>query len=749
MTSTELLTLTVDEKELTQKTVLRDVAGEVAALEANLDRLGDVAGAGKSDAVLQSCMLLSDLLPGHLTPQILTGLDVENSDILKFISDYYEPVLHMIFRHVSDWVGNYKISKAVERLVVVDGGTWRVLRVNLQTLENSLSYVEFPSKQADYILDLLKKVLKSQLLASATVRGMVGCGGAEAEDVEAAVQVIVSIAARVANKTKGKKVTFFLEKYPTVLYCHVATVVGVIKEIQVKTGKKFQTESFYLLIKKLLVCYGKHRSLNILLSAFEEAKLWPLVKNLVRGLNNTALEKFTWALLNRCKTPVDVWCYLGNLVLESEQLRFLLTVKWTVLSYHDSLAYPNLIPNLVGYLGLASGDLVIDLLDSLLTVWGSRSAIYGTVVPQRLFLCQLVVRCASRVTVAVAANSKQQHLRQHLLDGVSAHLDCNKEEVRALGMATAEIMVPIVLGPVVSHLNFDYTVFSEETLKLVEQLRGTEKLEEPLELPVDPTSVEAPVMETMELEELDSDDDLLPYAVPEEAPPCAKRPRFLRDLATGLADRTETERHEACKAAAGALIRAQLEHDDAQMAIELLDLLTDLGMEPEAVEAVCACPAVCARHLVSSLEQHRSISSHLQTLNILDMAAVRLHQEGRFLSLADSFFFPLVQRHNIEDPIFLTKLLSTLMRMLIMAKNSLSRKKMQEDMYECAVAFWGHHEAGVRLAALNVLVGLWGLDEGIDRQPMVQWLETAAHNDPDVRIRHLASYALSVGVPSC
>lgn len=698
-------------------------------METNIRRINEGVLTNTNNALIdiqKNCADILELLPGLVTPQIVTGLDTENPITYQFINTLYEPLLLNIFENLEKLATNFKMRLMIERLVVVDGGDWKILRIVLETLGNCLNRLDNKSKEFTFVLDLLKKVVKSDLLESAIIRAMIG-HATSSEDYETASQWLVSLESRVANKTQGKKLEFFSEACMTCLFKHVARVFAIMDQIYKHTGKKFANESFTCIVGKLLTSRGP--KINILLCAFGEVKLWMLVKQMTKNLNANALEIFVWALMNHCKNSVDVWCHLGNLVLESEHLRFLITRKWTVLSFYDTEQHPQLITNLIGYLMLVSSQIVLEVFEKLLEIWSARHAIHATCVPQRMYISELIVYCAKRLD----CTNLDKKFRKFLLDGVSAHLDCGQEEVRALGMACAELLVPIIVSPKVP-LEFDYSVFQPETMKLVERLKGMEIVLGEI-LPAVP---EEPLEKIVE--DLDSDDDdFVPYAIVEEEKENEKSPKFIRALMTGLADKTDTEQHELCKKSAMRLIREQMKNEDIAIANELIDLLVDLNMIDETVETVCAAPVPCARHLMTSFRTHRSMSSHLQTLHILDRSCERLYHENRLLPVADEIFCDLMGNHGINDNIFIAKLIHSLMRVCLFGMNAPACRLMQYDLFHRVYPLKRHYDAEVRFAVVSCIVALLSLNGIEDQEEVVDWLEQVAEFDPDERVRNVAA----------
>ncbi|XP_011869626.1 PREDICTED: uncharacterized protein LOC105563002 [Vollenhovia emeryi] len=141
--------------------------------------------------------------------------------------------------------------------------------------------------------------------------------------------------------------------------------------------------------------------------------------------------------------------------------------------------------------------------------------------------------------------------------------------------------------------------------------------------------------------DLDSDDDLVPYDMNDDKPASKARPTYLRDLRDNLTDeRTYSDPNVFSESllACEELILAQLPHDDASFAIELLQLLVTLKQQSYmenfelvvfkcCVAIVTVRPKECAEFLCGEFYEDvgkYSLSHRLLFLDILAESARQL-----------------------------------------------------------------------------------------------------------------------------
>ena len=138
---------------------------------------------------------------------------------------------------------------------------------------------------------------------------------------------------------------------------------------------------------------------------------------------------------------------------------------------------------------------------------------------------------------------------------------------------------------------------------------------------------------------LDSDDDIAPFNVVHDVKLTAKkRPKYLRDLMTGLLETEDHEKFEESMEVCEDMIKDQLPDDDASLGIELLEMLISLEEKfytdnfddkrfSACVAIVTIYPVPCAEYLCAQLNsgfRHYSISHMMFILDCLAGGAKKL-----------------------------------------------------------------------------------------------------------------------------
>ncbi|OQV18629.1 putative Telomere length regulation protein TEL2-like protein [Hypsibius exemplaris] len=235
------------------------------------------------------------------------------------------------------------------------------------------------------------------------------------------------------------------------------------------------------------------------------------------------------------------------------------------------------------------------LLESWATVYGqSYMAIeYEMSLTKAILIAVGILRTCIPVELSFG-----QKLLKFTLRGVEKRLSSTDGKVRLNGMLVGEAVTRMIQPSPDNFLKFDYAEDNEtislkqllecgasdsingSTLKRPQWEKTKTGLVEPLSFERADAAGKAQV--SAEVEELDSDDDLVPYSIPPESSVRTKttigQPKYLQDCYEGLCKRDDVVRRLVClKALPGLLTRQPdlVQH----MAVDLLKIL--LGMELE------------------------------------------------------------------------------------------------------------------------------------------------------------------------
>lgn len=140
-------------------------------------------------------------------------------------------------------------------------------------------------------------------------------------------------------------------------------------------------------------------------------------------------------------------------------------------------------------------------------------------------------------------------------------------------------------------------------------------------------------------EDLDSDDDLVPYDMSNDEPVSVRRqPHYLRDLLELLAEAQDADVLDACLQVAEDLVNKQLKNEDPKLTVDLLDLFINLDAKYQiddfdlikfntCVAIVCCQPRVGAEHLCKEIHTdigRYSIATKVFMLDVLSEAVNRI-----------------------------------------------------------------------------------------------------------------------------
>lgn len=582
--------------------------------------------------------MLTSILPGPLTPQMMSGIDTSPQDCDSFAESCYGELLsQVILRLKTDWLKKYGLSKCLKELFIIESASEVVLHESLLALCDGMKSCEGPSARLDFILDMIKGILSSDALVSAVISA---CKRQTKSDIladsflsqwEECVQLIVSLPNRIANKLKGKMNKCFTpDVFITNVLIHIAkclVYLSLIKEnaplnlkpVAVFLSKlitNFKCSSSFPSFFKVLDCWRVER----------DESFCDIVTEVLKDMDRASVEITAILILKNCseKTAIRL---LKSDFLEISSWKYALTKKIPLLTYHND---SKVITNLIACLGnsktttksVDSNSTLSSFVLQLLNVWGDKSAMLHTPQEQHLYMSMMIVAGFNyliNVSESPLDVSAKVTLQSKLFQGMPSHLENTTENVRLMGMITAECVVKH-LNKLVQDaekragLEFDFSKVKNENVYIIEEIRSMsefqfnverkylQKGDDILEKMIDETKSEDTFYSrTKSLpglnrqlknqidkkqkihsdkedseSELDSDDDLVPYDLSNDVTTAVtKRPKYLRDLIEGFREENVDVwigSIEVCEE----LIYKQLPEDDVSLGIEILDILLSL-----------------------------------------------------------------------------------------------------------------------------------------------------------------------------
>lgn len=499
---------------ITLKCKISEVVSSLMAL-----KLPDKSDNGKS--LIKS---LADFLPGPFTPQKFCGVDVLSSDLAWFYEFHYRQILEIILEQYSrEWI-DVETEVLISKLMVIDGSGVILLYETLQVLTGALREAKGPCQKLDFIIDTLEKLVRSGAFVSAVLDH---CSIRNVNDErnvnvmivqdhvdqiwEGVVQLMMSLPSRVSNKMKrATKDTFVPDLYCKILCCRVAQCVQFLSEAVCNKCLPLKPQGLSVLLSKLIIHFNDGRKsggIHTLIQIFEQwcssRQYHIVVQNIFLNLHLEAIETVAKMILEKCSNPSAVYNILGKTVCQSQTWKHVLCTKMLLMSYYD-WADSTLIENLVGYLAyihfedlytkvctgsvsvIPNGGMLIDVLISLLTVWGDRSALNHTPVEQHIYISQAVILCVEYFQtsyhtvlkeseqspeIRALTDSDRKIIENELFAGIPVHLESPLESVRVTGIVTAEMVTSVLHRGGEPKLKFDYEGLSKEADSILKALK--------------------------------------------------------------------------------------------------------------------------------------------------------------------------------------------------------------------------------------------------------------------------------------
>ncbi|XP_043460844.1 telomere length regulation protein TEL2 homolog [Leptopilina heterotoma] len=567
-------------------------------------------------------------LPGSLTPQKYLNLD----ETIEIDSILYGKVLEKLvekFNH--NWpLTNNILDSSIENIFIIDGSTDVLFYESIFNLMNALKETDNEWKILT-LSRILESLLKSDALLSAIVYSSKSSDELQEETWKNIVQLLVSLPNRVANKAQKKMLDSLTPKlYAKIVIFHLSRAIlflndGLfydakkpnVKIIAELLGKMFlvmESNDLYSFIDILSVCALENRN-----------NIKSFIETIFVQVDRRSVESIVLLVLKNCKSNQTVKNIFSNLA-NNPMWKYIFTTKVPLMSWHSD---ENLMRNLISYLNNFT-TILVELLLKLLNVWGDRSAISHTPFEQHLYITKLIILSVRSLKDRLSPTEKEA-VKKLLYSAIVPHFESTQILITTIGMITGEIIGEIVNEKDSPKLEFEYDSLNQEAKSLVQEIRNLkvcpqveEKLPTENNLHLDnieftflgarkiyDLAIECKIITSAtdlslnktqneeipkrmvkinkideninkkEDEEIDSDDDLVPYDMSNDPLDCEKfKPVYLRDMRDNLTS-TESNQNpdifsESVKIAEE-LILTQLPNDDISFGLELLEIFVTLG----------------------------------------------------------------------------------------------------------------------------------------------------------------------------
>ncbi|XP_069362920.1 telomere length regulation protein TEL2 homolog isoform X1 [Maniola hyperantus] len=472
------------------------------------------------------------------------------------------------------------------------------------------------------------------------------------------IQILATLPERIANRLKTTTPKeFSYENYSFVLIFHIVRCIDFMSESSFSQGTQFDLTYLSLLVSKFITNYSLsdskaiYKLVDILIAWTDNNNADPckfvrrkLIQTLLNRLNRQAIDKISLVLLKR--SPINyrnreqcIRYLLGNNIDSNKDWHEILTFRIPFYVHPKNFRDTTIPENLIYYVSTCKNSLEIltELVLRLTKTWADVHLNNVANIDHHMHTSILLV-LAVKYRVVIWRQRKSSwdlnEVKKILLKGMSKHLDVISQEFRAVGMATVEILLKMLIEvddadkKAVDGLNFSFDELGPACMEIYETLKKVtqkclidDKLKKPkvnvriinvkeildeiadvisgsVEKPVQNTIVTCAVKgpeQTKEIvktiisakldalgkkqiaEELDSDDDLQPYDMSNDLPLTAKKkPNYLRDLLEIINEAKDQESFETALATAEELVAKQLKNEDKKLAIELLDVFVHL-----------------------------------------------------------------------------------------------------------------------------------------------------------------------------
>ncbi|KAF5274007.1 hypothetical protein FQA39_LY01122 [Lamprigera yunnana] len=692
-----------DQANISEKTTTSDVITldfATSAVSNDLRRITKISSINDVNSILHHVQHLVEFFPGPLTVPKVLGLDEGLIDWHLYSERAYGNILESIIDKFDESFpyNKGKIYNTLLKTFVVENHwffyeSFTILVKHLKSedekrLTSVVKIIESLVK-SEGIFSALLYVSFKQIYSSTMKQVDANCKW------ENTVQLLVSLPDRVANALNGDFPEIFeRENFCSLLILNVIKLIEFISDVKDHNEYKDNVvwEQTTLLLNKVFLTFNNSLSSECLKNFVNLLSYWSkgqtrykqIINEIFANLNRPAIEVIAVMILQNDN------CYkiLDPGLFKIKDWKYILFTKIPLLNFYlykdDVMIY-----NLTTYIKQVSETELFNLLLQLVTTWSDKSAINHTSVEQHLYITKYIVLIVLLLQKSKLESSNRLILRQKFFPGIEVHLDSAVEDIRIIGMATAEMVVEYLNKDIEKDLklNFDLNKLkSEEPQKLIKALNGIRNFKpKPVNISYEGILrgmikamgiIEKDVVEYIPPErkfrtrnamkepkneiitesiknkcailtiidhtnfDLDSDDDLEPYDLSNDIKVTAKNPpTYLRDLRNGLLENADPETFALSVENCERLIIAQLPHDDASLGLEILEILVSLTptfyvenfdshVFQSCIAIACIYPQLCAERLCKLFHTERTSYSLTHRILMLDI----LRETAKILS---------------------------------------------------------------------------------------------------------------------
>ena len=475
---------------------------------------------------------------------------------------------------------------------------------------------------------------------------------------------------------------------------------------------------------------------------------------LVHKAPDRSLESMLSTMFCRAKSGIPILSLIEDAVIRRDKVKYLLTEKFIQITCFPDQRFPR---NLMHYLSLADRRLLVAAVKTAISCWSSSSSLKYRSLHQNLYIGSLLV-CAVKFVKSLDDGTRKD-LHVQLMKGMETHVNSTISDLRNSGLFVGQLLMN-ELDTGMPDLQLD--VSEDEHVKYLKQFLSDCNTETPSQDP--PISVKhgkklIQVVGEEDDDEVDDADDLVTTMT---------KPVYLLDCLHGLQESEDEEWKLICLSSMEQLIRknsktaCDLSEDIVRT---LLHFTSDSHHRISALIAITSCsPGVACLFLVDQFyDRNIALCVRLDILQVLAKASIEISsgfkvveehasvdlmggvavpaeaavmeqswqeivnqriadktrrfasgikkidaKANAFAPHAANFFFPLIQRFDGKDIIFLIKdfdsillsrMLFTLSVILNSASQQLISRRMGTALLDFALLFRQHEDPLVRRAA--------------------------------------------------
>ncbi|XP_014253268.1 telomere length regulation protein TEL2 homolog isoform X2 [Cimex lectularius] len=631
-----------------------------------------------------------EFLPGPLTEQKLIGLDVECFDS-ETISSFYNRVLNIVLN-----LSGFNENDMVLKLFVCEGGSSSMFSTSMGILLDHFKITPRLCKKSDVILDILFKLVYSEAFVSCLcLQCLKENSTVDLVSWEKLVRVLTNLPEKILN-IDSNVATFSKTNFSRILYSHLNKIMDLL----FNTGNytSIDTRPLAVFFSRLIFNFQDDESVEVFIrsmtkSSEEKYDFDVYFSTVLQNVETSSVEKAALAILKFSNNPVKL---LSQDLMKLENWNYVICKKIIFYTYHSNdVISSNLIKTLMGF------SMLKNILLELTGIWSDKSALIHTSYEQHLYITKLMLLSIKLIKDDIDEDVNfKNSLISNLLRGVPVHLESTVDNVRAIGMITAEIMLSNIKTESEEKLEFDYSGMKPNQDEVIKYLKELDFVTNNVECKKQ-SFTEIIVKNEKHVEPSSEgstndqhiDDEFEPYDVTNDVKLSVyKRPKYLRDLIEGLGETKDHEIFVESLKSAEELIYKQLPNDDVSLAIQLSQILLCLQQNfhcdnfedmkfKASVAILLVYPQEIAEYLCAQFHAEvgkYSISHKLFVLQVLSTGAIEMSKPkmdatesseenklrsriigktrkiasptvilkgsaNRFVKCAGSFFFPLIR----------------------------------------------------------------------------------------------------------